>query len=147
MKAELALILLPPFGAACLAQEDSASRNELAFGLDGIPALSRSDSPSLDAGSGVAFQVNYGRRFLTNNKVALYGEINFLASPLRDVSSSVTTATRDFSSLYWPDRISIMATNSTRRIMWIRRIIWANHFALFFVSPVLPPLERKLFRR
>ena len=48
----------------------------------------------------MAFQVNYGRRFFTNNKVALYGEINFLASPLRNVSSSVTTATRDFSSLY-----------------------------------------------
>jgi hypothetical protein len=62
--------------------------------------LSRSDNPSLDAGSGVAFQVNYGRRFFRNNKVALYGEINFLASPPRDVSSSVPTATRDFSSRY-----------------------------------------------
>ena len=95
MKSKFALLLLPAFGAACFAQEDSAPLNELAFGLGGIPALSRSDSPSLDAGSGVAFQVNYGRRFFTHNKVALYGEINFLASPLRDVSSSVTTATRD----------------------------------------------------
>ena len=48
----------------------------------------------------MAFQVNYGRRFFSNNKVALYGEINFLASSLRDVSSSVPTATRDFSSRY-----------------------------------------------
>ena len=71
-----------------------------AFGLGGIPALSRSDTPSLEAGSGVAFQVNYGRRLFNDSKVALYGEISFLASPLRDVSSSVTTATRDFSSLY-----------------------------------------------
>jgi hypothetical protein len=63
MKTKFALLLLPAFGAACFAQEDSAPRNELAFGLGGIPALSRSDSPSLDAGSGVAFQVNYGRRF------------------------------------------------------------------------------------
>jgi hypothetical protein len=39
-------------------------------------------------------QVNYGRRFLDGNKLALYGEINFLASPLRDVSSSVTSATQ-----------------------------------------------------
>jgi hypothetical protein len=100
MKAKFALLLLPAFGAACFAQEDSAPRNELAFGLCGIPALSRSDSPSLDARSGVAFRVNYGRRFFRNNKVALYGEINFLASPLRDVSTLVTTATRDFSSLY-----------------------------------------------
>jgi hypothetical protein len=40
-------------------------------------------------------QVNYGRRFLDGNKLALYGEINFLASPLRDVSSSVTSATQE----------------------------------------------------
>ena len=36
MKAKFALILLPAFGAACFAQEDSAPRNELAFGLGGI---------------------------------------------------------------------------------------------------------------
>ena len=114
MKAKFALLLLPAFGAACFAQEDSAPRNELAFGLGGIPALSRSDSPSLDAGSGVAFQVNYGRRFFTNNKVALYGEINFLASPLRDISSSVTTATRDFSSLYLTPGIRVKFLPASR---------------------------------
>src|SRR5260370_20792196 len=97
MKATLTLLLLP---AVCLAQEDSAHRNELAFGLGGIPALSRSNTPRVDAGAGMAFQVNYGRRFLSENKVALYGEINFVASPLREVSSSVTTATHDFASLY-----------------------------------------------
>jgi opacity protein-like surface antigen len=98
MKAKLTLFLLP--AALCLAQEDTAHKNELAFGLGGIPALSRSNSPSLDAGSGVAFQANYGRRFLRANKWALYGEINFIASPLREVFSSVTTATHDFASLY-----------------------------------------------
>jgi hypothetical protein len=29
-----------------------------------------------------------------------YGEVNFLASPLRDVSSSITSATKNFASLY-----------------------------------------------
>ncbi len=48
----------------------------------------------------MAFQVNYGRRFLKGRKVALYGEINALANPLRDVSSSIPTATHDFASLY-----------------------------------------------
>jgi len=33
----------------------------------------------------MGLQVNYGRRSLDGNKLALYGEINFLASPLRDV--------------------------------------------------------------
>ena len=100
MKARFTLLLMPVMAAVCLAQEESSQKNELAFGLGGIPAVSRSDTPSLDAGSGVAFQVNYGRRFLSGNKAALYGEINFTASPLREVSSSITTATHDYASLY-----------------------------------------------
>ena len=62
----------------------------------------------------MAFQVNYGRRIFSNDKVALYGEINFLASPLRDVSSSVTTATRDFSSLYLTPGIRVKFLPSSR---------------------------------
>jgi hypothetical protein len=50
--------------------------------------------------TGHGLQVNDGRRFLDGNKLALYGEINFLASPLREVSSSVTSATQNFASLY-----------------------------------------------
>lgn len=98
MKTTIGMILLS--AASCWAQEDTSHKNELAFGLGGIPALSRSDSPTLDAGPGVAFQVNYGRRFLTRRQWALYGEINFVASPLREVSSSVSTATHDYASLY-----------------------------------------------
>ena len=112
MKTIFTLFLLP--AALCLAQEDTAHKNEIAFGLGGIPTLSRSDSPSLDAGSGVAFQVNYGRRFLGGDKWALYGEINFLASPLREVSSSVTTATHDFASLYLTPGIRVKFRPSSR---------------------------------
>ncbi len=100
MKARFSLLLLSSIPVVGLAQEDAARKNELAFGLGGIPALSRSDVPSLDAGSGVALQVNYGRRFINGHKAAVYGEINFLASPTRGVSSSVATATHDFASLY-----------------------------------------------
>jgi opacity protein-like surface antigen len=112
MKTIFTLFLLP--AALCLAQEDTVHKNELAFGLGGIPTLSRSDLPSLDAGSGVAFQVNYGRRFLGGDKWALYGEINFLASPLREVSSSVTTATHDFASLYLTPGIRVKFRPSSR---------------------------------
>ena len=55
------LALLPLFAAGCAAQESEDHKNELAFGLGGIPALSQSDSPSLGAGSGIAYEVNYGR--------------------------------------------------------------------------------------
>jgi opacity protein-like surface antigen len=100
MRAINTLLLLPAIAALCSGQEQAAPKNELAFGLSGLPSLSRSDTPSLNAGTGVGFQVNYGRRFLEGNKFALYGEVNFLASPLREVSSSVTSATKDFASLY-----------------------------------------------
>ena len=100
MKAKLTLLLFAALAAVCFAQEDSAHKNELALGLGGLPALSRSDTPRLETGSGVAFQVNYGRRFFKDRKVALYGEINALANPLRDVSSSLPTATHDFATLY-----------------------------------------------
>ena len=59
MKKNLALLLL--FAAVGTAQENEDHQNELAFGLGGIPALSQSDSPSLGAGSGIAYEVNYGR--------------------------------------------------------------------------------------
>ena len=99
MKMRFALLLLP--AAPCLAQENAVPKNELAFGLGGTPSFSRSDSPRLDVGPGVDFQVNYGRRFVGRNKWALYGEINFVASPTaRQITSSVTTATHDFASLY-----------------------------------------------
>ena len=113
MKVKLTLLLVPAFAAICFAQEHLAHTNELALGLGGLPALSRSDIPRLDTGSGVAFQVNYGRRFLKGHKVALYGEINALANPLRDVSSSIPTATHDFASLYITPgiRVKFLATS------------------------------------
>ena len=100
MKAKLTLLLFAALAAVCFAQEDAGRKNELALGLGGIPAVSRSDTPRLDTGSGLVFQVNYGRRFLNSRKVALFGEINALANPLRDVSSSIPAATHDFASLY-----------------------------------------------
>jgi hypothetical protein len=95
-------------------QEEGAPKNELAFGLGGLPSLSRSDAPSLNAGPGTGLQVNYGRRFLDGHKLALYGEINFLASPLREVSSSVTSATQDFASLYVTPGVRLKAFPKSR---------------------------------
>jgi hypothetical protein len=100
MRAIHTIALLPVITVLCWGQEEGAPKNELAFGLGGLPSLSRSDAPNLNAGPGTGLQINYGRRFLGGNKLALYGEINFLASPLRDISSSVTSATQNSASLY-----------------------------------------------
>jgi opacity protein-like surface antigen len=95
-----AALLLPATVAFCRGQE-LPPKNELAFTLGGIPSLSRSTSQQgLDLGSGTAFGVNYGRRFVSGRKLALYGEVNLLASPLRDVSSNISPATKNFASLY-----------------------------------------------
>jgi hypothetical protein len=113
MKAKFGLLLLPAFGAACFAQEDSAPRNELALGLGGIPALSRSDSPSL-------------------------------ASPLRDVSSSVTTATHDFSSLYLTPGIRVKFLPSSRVSPYVLVGGYADYeqsTTLINGQPNLPSLE------
>jgi hypothetical protein len=112
MKTGFNLLLL--LAASCLAQENVAPTNELAFGLGRIPALARNNSVSLDARSGLALQVSYGRRFLNRNKVALYGEINFIASPLRDVSTAITTATHDFASLYVTPGVQVKLRPASR---------------------------------
>ena len=100
MRTKLTAALFTSMAAAGLAQEGGSAKNELAFGLGDIPALSRGNAPSAEAGPAVAFQVNYGRRFLGSQKAAVYGEVNFVASPLLEISTSVTSAKHDFASLY-----------------------------------------------
>ena len=94
-------ILLLPIAIAVSKGQEVAPTNELGFTLGGIPSLSRSASQqSLDLGAGTAFGLNYGRRLVGSNKLALYAEVNLLASPLRDVSSHNGWATKNFASLY-----------------------------------------------
>jgi hypothetical protein len=114
MRAIHTIALLPVITVLCRDQEGGAPKNELAFRLGGLPSLSRSDALSLNAGPGTGLQVNYGRRFLDGNKLALYGEINFLASPLREVSSSVTSATQNFASLYVTPGVRLKAFPKSR---------------------------------
>ena len=99
--AAIYVVLLLPMAIGLCNGQEQAPKNELGFTLGGIPSLSRSTSQeSLDPGAGTAFGVNYGRRFVSGTKVALYGEVNLLASPLRDVSSNIGSATKNFASLY-----------------------------------------------
>ena len=112
MKPIAALFLIA--APLCFGQSSEGPKNELAFGLGGIPSLTRSDSPFLNAGPGPALQVNYGRRFVSSGSWAWYGEINFLASPLRDVTSSPPFATHDFASLYVTPGIRVKYSSGSR---------------------------------
>jgi hypothetical protein len=94
----VAFALLAGLFAAQLAR---AQRHEIGLALGAVTGKSRS-SPggSIRLGTGVALQANYGVRLLARDQVALYGEIHFLASPLREIGSANPLATRDFASLY-----------------------------------------------
>ena len=80
--------------------QEHAPLNELAFQLGGIASLTRTDSPRLSLGAGLALETNYARRVAEFRNYAIYGEVHFLASPLRNVTSDVAAATRDVASLY-----------------------------------------------
>jgi hypothetical protein len=118
MRAIRTILFFLAVAVASLAQENTAPKNELAFGLGGLPSVTRSDSPNLNLGPGVALQVNYARRVFDGEKVALYGEINFLASPLRDVSSGVTSATANVASLYVTPGIRLKVLPRSRVSPW-----------------------------
>ncbi len=47
-----------------------------------------------------AFQANFGRVVRTYKYADMYGEVHFLASPGTTVTSTVTSATKSFSSLF-----------------------------------------------
>ena len=81
--------------------EEVPPRQEVGLTLGGLFSNERSGGATrLDLGSGVALQANYGYRIFGNEKAAFYAEVHLLANPLRDVSSSSQTLTRNVASLF-----------------------------------------------
>ena len=79
-----------------------AQQHELGLTLGGLLSQDRGATPAqaLTLGSGIALQANYAYRLLRTRKAALYGEVHFLANPLRNVSSVNRGLTRDVATLY-----------------------------------------------
>ena len=77
----------------------SAQRQELGLTLGRILPTNRG---AVESQAGTALQANYGYRVWGNSRVAVFGEVHFLASPLRDVKPDfrATGATKDYASLY-----------------------------------------------
>ena len=87
--------------ALAAAAQEMPARHEVGLTLGSIQGASRSgNGTNLELGSGVAFQANYGYRFLANDTAALYGEVHFLANPLREVTSANGSLTRDVATIY-----------------------------------------------
>lgn len=53
-----------------------------------------------DTKQGMTFGANYGYRFYENNKVALFGEFQFIASPNRKLDLNNPAAIRDVASIF-----------------------------------------------
>ena len=82
-------------------QEEIAPRHEVGLTLGGFFTTDRHVRQTrVELGSGLALQANYGYKFLEGTTAALYGEVHFLASPQRLVSSSDLTLTRDVATLF-----------------------------------------------
>ena len=95
--------------------QETAPRNEVGLTLGGLFSNDRNAAATrLDLGSGVAFQANYGYRFFGNDKAAFYGEVHFLANPLRDVSSSTQTLTHDVATLFVTPGIRVKFVPNSR---------------------------------
>jgi hypothetical protein len=91
---------LPVITVLCWGQERGAPKNEIGVRAWRLAVVIPTRLAEPERRTGHGLQVNDGRRFLDGNKLALYGEINFLANPLHQVSSSVTSAIQNFASLY-----------------------------------------------
>jgi opacity protein-like surface antigen len=81
--------------------QETAPRHELGLTLGSIRGASRGEgASSLELGSGMALQANYGLRLFGGDNVAVYGEVHFLANPLREVTSANGSLTRDAATIF-----------------------------------------------
>ncbi|SRR6266566_134635 len=93
MRRKLLLILF------FVSQTVLAENHEIGLTLGGLLSQDRGSIPNaLHLGAGTALQANYGRRLSGAHAVALYGEVHFLANPLRTVTSANTASIRDMIS-------------------------------------------------
>ena len=100
MKLTLTLVLSSVAVGIAAAQE-VAPKHEIGLTLGGLlGAQPNGGTTRLDLGSGIALQANYAYRVLGNETAALYGEVHFLANPLREVSSADQTLTRDAATIF-----------------------------------------------
>ena len=95
--------------------QEVAPRHEIGLTLGGLFGAQRNGAATrLDLGPGIALQVNYGYRLLGNETAALYGEVHFLANPLREVSSADQTLTRDAATIFLTPGIRVKFFPSRR---------------------------------
>src|SRR5437016_8698433 len=89
-------------------------KHEIGLTAGGLFPEDRGTIPNtLRLGGASAWQANYGHRF-TSGRAAVYGEVHFLGSPLRQVGSGNPASTRDVATIYVTPgvRVKFAATRS-----------------------------------
>ena len=96
-----------------------AQKQELGLTLGGV--LSQTRSNGIESGTGTALQADYGYRVYgsTEKPIAVYANVHFLASPLREVTSANRAATRDFASLYVTPGVLVKFGANNRVTPWV----------------------------
>ena len=79
--------------------QETAAKHEIALTIGGLKEERRGPAP-LELRGGIALQASYGYRLWAGNKAVLYGEAELSASPLREISASDPSVTRDVATLF-----------------------------------------------
>jgi hypothetical protein len=95
MRKQLLLIMF------LVSQTAFGQKHEIGLTLGGVLPQDRGTAPNaVRLGGGTALQGNYGYRFFEGRAAAIYGELHFLANPLRDIGSGNPAASRDVATLF-----------------------------------------------
>jgi hypothetical protein len=80
----------------------AAQKQELGLTLGYLsgPERTLASGQSFQTSAGIAFQANYGYRFIGGETAALFGEVHFIANPLREISQTTPGLSRDYATLY-----------------------------------------------
>lgn len=103
----LSVLLLTAASAA-------AQKQELGLLLGGVLKQDRTISASsLSLSGGTSLHANYGVRLAGGKTAAVYGAVNFIASPLRDIVTTNRLAIRDFATIYLTPEIRVKLAPSS----------------------------------
>src|SRR4051812_22589718 len=101
MKKIVRLMGLAVTSLGVLAAQEVAPQHEVGLTLGGLMGSERNGGATrLDLGTGLAFEANYGYRIVATVKAAIYGEVQMLANPLRDIAATDQSLTRNVATLF-----------------------------------------------
>ena len=118
------ILLMFAFALPAVAQKnDDDRKNEFGFSIGGesIPGNSTRTIPSapIDFGSSVAYQLHYGRRLFTGNKVAFTFEVPATAAPSHSVSSTNPATPVSLATFYVTPSFRLNFKPSARLSPWL----------------------------